>query len=121
VLLLIGPWLIGLWVGPRLDVSVPLLWALGLWKLFEGVGFAWAMFLNGAGLLRYQVVTAGLMAAGVLALKPWFVLQLGLAGAPLATAVVYGLVTLLPLPWMLPRLLAQVRARPAGASAGAGS
>ena len=121
LLMLLGPWLIGLWVGPRLDVSMPLLWALGLWKLFEGVGFAWAMFLNGAGLLRYQVLTAGLMAAGVLVLKPWLVLQLGLAGAPLATALVYGMVTLLPLRWVLPRLLAQVRARPATGSAGAGS
>lgn len=111
LLLLVGPWLIGLWVGPKLEVPAPLLWSLGLWKTFEGVGFALAMFLNGGGLLRYQVITAWLMAGAVLALKPLLVLQLGLAGAPLATALVYGAVTLLPLWWMLPRMMRHVRAR----------
>ncbi|MDO9095623.1 MAG: oligosaccharide flippase family protein [Rubrivivax sp.] len=113
LLLLLGPWLIGLWVGTALQVPVSLLLALGVWKTFEGVGFALAMFLNGGGLLRYQLITAWLMAAGVLALKPWFVLQLGVTGAPLATALVYGLVTLLPLWWMLPRMMRQVRLRSA--------
>jgi O-antigen/teichoic acid export membrane protein len=119
LLLLLGPWLIGLWVGPALQVPMPLLLALGLWKTFEGVGFALAMFLNGGGLLRYQVITAWLMALGVLACKPWLVLHMGVGGAPLASALVYGAVTLLPLWWMLPRLMRQVRSRPVGAVPGA--
>lgn len=118
LLLLIGPWLIGWWVGTALQVPASLLLALGVWKTFEGVGFALAMFLNGGGLLRYQVITAWLMAAGVLAFKPWLVLQLGVTGAPLATALVYGVVTLLPLWWMLPRFMRQVRSRGASSASG---
>lgn len=119
LLLLAGPWLIGLWVGRELQVPASLLLALGVFKTFEGVGFALAMFLNGGGLLQYQLVTAWLMALVVLVLKPLLVLQLGVAGAPWATAAVYGAITLLPLAWMLPRLMRRVRGSVGVAAPGA--
>jgi O-antigen/teichoic acid export membrane protein len=105
VLLLLGPWLIVLWVGPVLQVPTSLLLALGLWKTFEGVGFALAMFLNGAGLLRFQMINAWLMAVAVVAVKAPLVVQYGLTGAPMTTAAIYLIVTLIPLAVLVPRML----------------
>lgn len=115
VLALAGPWLIHLWVGDAVVVPGSLLLALGLWKMLEGVGFALGMFLNGGGQLRFQIITAWTMAVAVIVLKPMMVLQWGLAGAPLTTALVYAAVTLLPLSFVLPSMLRGMKHRQLGA------
>ncbi|MBK7461061.1 MAG: oligosaccharide flippase family protein [Betaproteobacteria bacterium] len=109
VLLLLGPWLIELWVGPALQVPSYLLLALGIWKILESVGFALAMFLNGAGILRFQMINAWLMATLVLAVKVPLIVVLGPTGAPLTTATVYLIVTLIPLIFLIPRMLHRLR------------
>lgn len=114
LLWLTGPWLIRLWVGDAVVVPGSLLLALGVWKMLEGVGFALGMFLNGGGQLRFQIITAWTMALCVIVLKPMMVLQWGLAGAPLTTALVYAAITLLPLALVLPAMLRGMQRRQPG-------
>ena len=104
-----GPFLIQLWVGPAVQPSMALLLVLAVWKVFEGAGLALAMFLNGAGLIRLQVYSACLMAAAALVAKPWLVGKIGIVGAPLATAVIYLTLTLVPFSLMLPGLVRKLR------------
>ena len=89
----------------------------GLWRQPWVRSAAEALGFSGPQQLILPI-TLLLMAAGVVACKPWLVLHAGVAGAPLASALVYGAVTLLPLWWMLPRLMRQVRNRPAVAAQG---
>ena len=107
-----GPFLIDLWVGGAVQPSMPLLLVLAVWKVLESAGLALAMFLNGAGLIRLQVYSACLMAAAALVAKPWLVREIGIVGAPLATAVIYLMLTLLPFSLMLPGLVRKLRQQP---------
>ncbi len=111
LLALVAPWMIKLWVGDGFVVSISLLISLAVWRTVEGIGYPLGMFLNGAGILRFQVIAGCIMVAAVLALKPIFVAHLGVSGAPLSTALIYLTVTLIPLALLLPRMLRSVRQR----------
>lgn len=105
VLVLLGPWLIRFWVGGRIAVDPALLWAMGVWKVIECTGLALSFFLNGAGLLRLQVISAGLMVVAVVVVKPIMVQTHGVVGAPMSTAVIYLVLSLIPFLLLLPRLV----------------
>ena len=115
VLVLAGPWLMWQWVGAAVPANPALLWMLGLWKILESAGLALAMFLNGAGVMRLQVLTALIMLAATVLIKPWMVGEMGIVGAPLSTALIYFVVTLVPLAFVIRRELRRIRALPARA------
>ena len=110
LLILAGPWLIGHWVSGRVEVHHGLLLMLGAWKVIECAGLALSMFLNGAGVLRLQVYSAGLMVVAAVLLKPELVRSVGVAGAPLATALIYLALTLLPFMLLLPGIVRRLKA-----------
>lgn len=114
VLVAAGPWLISLWVGDAVQVPMTLLVVLGVWKMLEGAGLALSMFLNGAGIIRLQLLPACLTAAVALAAKPPLVQHIGVVGAPLATAGAFLALTLLPMLLLLPRILRQLKQPNAG-------
>lgn len=101
LLVMAAPKLIALWVGDKVVVGLPLLLSMALWRILEGTGFAFGMFLNGCGIIRFQVISSCLMAFCAIALKPMLVSKIGIAGAPLVTAVVYLALTLVPLAFLL--------------------
>lgn len=103
VLIIAGPWLLSLWVGHAVSVSLLLLVSLGIWKTLDSVGNALAMYLNGRGMLRIQALLGTLMAIVAVTLKLLLVERLGVAGAPLATAIAYSVCILAPLAWIIPR------------------
>lgn len=103
VLIIAGPWLLSLWVGHAVSVSLLLLVSLGIWKTLDSVGNALAMYLNGRGMLRIQAILGTLMAIVAVTLKLVLVERLGVAGAPMATAIAYSACILLPLAWIVPR------------------
>jgi O-antigen/teichoic acid export membrane protein len=111
LLVLSGNWLLQHWVGGAVTVGLPLLLALGLWKILEGVGMAVSLFLNGAGVIRFQVMTACAMLVVAIPLKPWLVSRWGIVGAPLGTAAIYALVTLIPLAFVIRRVIREIKSR----------
>lgn len=106
-----GPWVIHLWVGGAVPVNMSLLLTLGIWKILESVGLAFAMFLNGAGVIRLQVLLACVMLGATVLLKPYLVRDMGLIGAPLSTALIYGCITLLPLAFMIRGVVRDIKRR----------
>ena len=98
---------VALWLGPDAALSSGILWANAVWLVLQANGIVGAMFLNGAGVVRFQVVQAlcfGLLAFG---LKLLLVSPLGAAGIVWATDVAY-VVTVLPFYlWFIRRWLAR--------------
>jgi O-antigen/teichoic acid export membrane protein len=95
-LLAIANPVIGLWLGRGTVLPFGLLAANAVWLVLQCVGNVFAMFLNGAGVIRFQIVVSLAYAAIAVALKLALAPSLGAAGIVWGTVASYGLV-LLPL------------------------
>jgi O-antigen/teichoic acid export membrane protein len=92
-----GPWIIGLWVSHAVAPPLLLLVGLGVWKVIEAGGNAVAMFLNGAHVIRFQVITGILTAASSISLKFILLIHIGISGVVWATIAGWSICTLLPI------------------------
>jgi O-antigen/teichoic acid export membrane protein len=105
-LVLAAPGLLSLWVGRSIAPPLLLLVGLAVWKTIEAGGNAMAMLLNGANVVRVQIVVA--VGAGICALLLKIVLvgHIGVAGAVWATIIAYSVIAVVPLAmWAVPRAL----------------
>jgi O-antigen/teichoic acid export membrane protein len=103
VLLLMGKPLIQLWVGSSIQPSTGLLVAAGVWAVLTCISTAYAVFLNGVGVLRLQVVLAVLMMIANLALSIAFTIRIGVPGVIWGSVVAQAVFVLLPLTVYLAR------------------
>lgn len=110
-LLLFSNRLILWWVGPNIHPSFLLMLGLAVWTVLSNCGSTLAMFLNGAGIVKFQVITASIFGIGCLAVKILLTQQYGIAGVPWATIVTYSLLTAFPYVLYVPRLLRQMEAK----------
>ncbi len=108
VLLLFGQRIIHLWVGPHLTPSFSLLSGMAAWLIISGVGISVAMLLNGANVVKFQVICAVLMATAAISGKIFLPAVLGLSGIIWATVAAYLLFTCIPTALYVPRMLAQL-------------
>lgn len=95
-LVVFGSWLLHVWAGKEIHASWLLLAGLGIWSVLNSVGNALAMALNGANVIRFQVITASLMAILALGLKIGLARALGVPGVIWATVIAYSVVVVLP-------------------------
>jgi hypothetical protein len=79
-----------LWVSPELTLSSSLLIANALWLTLIGTGNAFGMLLNGAGIVRLQIVAALLYGGVAFGLKLILPHWLDAAGIVWATVIAYG-------------------------------
>ena len=68
-----GEWLVGVWTDESLIVPSGLLLGFSIWVVIEAVGNTFAMFLNGAGIFRPQIIVVTAFVLIALPLK-WFLL-----------------------------------------------
>ena len=94
-----------LWVHRQVDASFWLLAGLAAWAVVDAGGVSLAMFLNGAHVVRLQVILASLFAVTCFALKLALVGQFGVAALPWTTLLVYVPISLVPVLWMMKRWL----------------
>lgn len=92
------------WVGHEVVPSFLLLFGLGLWKVCEACGMALAIFLNGANIVRFQVIPSVLLAVTVIPLKILLIEKMGIAGTVWATIIAYSLFILLPYTFFFPKI-----------------
>lgn len=90
-----GP-IMRLWVGAGVTVSRPLLIAYAFWIVGMTVWHTIGMFLNGAGHVRYQVVTGIVFLAVVLPAKVIGFQTYGAAGMIGATAIIMFAIQVIP-------------------------
>jgi O-antigen/teichoic acid export membrane protein len=105
LLVLVAPHLLTLWVGHAIDPPFALLLGLGIWKVLEAGGNATSVFLNGANVVRLQVVLAGLMGLAVVTLKIMLIKKIGIVAVPWATILAYLVFAVLPLSIVVPRII----------------
>jgi O-antigen/teichoic acid export membrane protein len=105
VLVLWGVPLIHWWAGPSITPSFWLLLGLGIWALLQALGNAVAMFLNGASVIRLQVICASLLALVGLAAKIVLARRWGLPGIAWGTVLTYSVFVAVPYLVVVPRIL----------------
>jgi O-antigen/teichoic acid export membrane protein len=77
--------------------------AFAVWGVLSSVGNAVAMFLNGLGIIRFQVIVASVMAVTNLALSIWLAGAVGVAGVVWGSVFAYGLTVCGPYYWYVRR------------------
>jgi O-antigen/teichoic acid export membrane protein len=105
-LLLMDKAIFRLWLGDQLSPPKSLMFLMATWCVLSAVGSSVAMFLNGAHIVRLQIVTSVLMAPCKIALSFTLAPILGPSGVLIGTLVPYALFNLLPYAIVVPRLLA---------------
>jgi O-antigen/teichoic acid export membrane protein len=88
-MLLIGHRLLTWWIGPRISPPFSLLLGFALWTLVECCGNTIAMFLNGASIVRFQIVVASIFGVTCLATKVYLTGRYGIVAVPWATLITY--------------------------------
>ena len=63
------------------------------------------MFLNGAGIIKFQVITSAIFGVGCLIVKVAFTHLYGVAGVPWSTIIAYATLTVIPSVVYVPRVL----------------
>jgi len=107
-LMLLGPTLLGWWVGGEVAPPYPLFVAFGLFWLVSAVTQPIAVFLAAANALRLQLGCAVLLAVGSVALKLLLAQRFGMAGIAWGRVAAEALL-LAPYGVFLPRLIRQIR------------
>jgi O-antigen/teichoic acid export membrane protein len=100
-----GHGIVQLWVGSSINPSLILLVGFGIWTVMSSAGSAIAIFLNGAGVLRFQIGTALSMAIAAVFLKLLLATRMGVAGIIWGTDLAYLFVALAPCAWFVPSFL----------------
>jgi O-antigen/teichoic acid export membrane protein len=99
---------IAVWVGSSsVQPTFALVLAIGIWTPLSAVGTAVAMLLNGAQVMRFQVVTAVLMATANILLSIALTSRIGVAGVVWGSIIAYSVFALAPVVFYLPRLFAR--------------
>jgi O-antigen/teichoic acid export membrane protein len=100
-----GKTLINLWVGDAVQPSFILLLGFGLWTILSSIGNAIVMFLNGAGIIRFQAISSVIMATVNILLSIFLTQKFGLPGPIWGTVISHTIFTLIPVAIYTKRLL----------------
>jgi O-antigen/teichoic acid export membrane protein len=95
-MLLLSRRLIFWWVGTHVSPPMFLLAGMAIWTVLECCGTTLAMFLNGASVMRFQIVTGSLFGIACLTTKIVMVRRFGIAAVPWSTAGTYLLFSAIP-------------------------
>jgi len=104
-----GRWLLRLWVGPEINVTTGLLVAIGASMVLTTAANAVAVFLNGANLMKVEVISGIGVAIGATVFKVFLVSRMGLTGIPVGTILAYSLFVWIPIVLFVPRLLSEMK------------
>jgi O-antigen/teichoic acid export membrane protein len=105
VLVIMGPQILRLWVGPQVVAPALLLVGLGSWALLTSLCGTLAMFLNGVGFVRMQAICSALMAVSNVTLSIYLTHRIGISGVIYGTIVSQIIFMLIPYSFYLPKLL----------------
>lgn len=100
-----APTILSWWVKGGVQAPPMLLAALATWAALNSFNGPLGMFLNGAGALRYQAISCGLMAVTNLALSIYLTRRVGIAGVVLGSIVAQTLFCYLPALIYVPSLI----------------
>lgn len=109
-LVILGPFILNVWVGDAVTTSPALLVCMGMWAVAFSMSAALAMLLNAANAIRVQAALAVMMATGNAILSIVLVGSIGIIGAVIGSLVAQAIFILIPFAWYVPRVLARITA-----------
>ena len=112
LLVLVGPLVLRVWVGPQVDAPMGLMLGMAVWAVLSNSFNAVAMLLNGASVIGFQVATALTMSVASLGASIALANLVGVSGIVWGTVLAYLLCTALPTALYLPGLLRQLQSHP---------
>lgn len=95
-LVIFGKVIVKLWVSEAVEPTTFLLEGMGAWTVLYSLLNPLAMFLNGASIVKFQVITASTMAVMNLTLSIFLVQRIGVAGVIWGTVISLLICTLFP-------------------------
>jgi O-antigen/teichoic acid export membrane protein len=110
LLLLSSHTLLRWWVGSRIHPPFILLAGLALWTVIASCGDSIGIFMNGAEVIRYQVIVASIFGIGCVIMKVVFIRHFGITGVPWAASISYLLLSALPSAFYIPVFLRRLAA-----------
>ncbi len=120
VLVVFGRPILRAWTGNDVGADVPLLLGMGVWAVLSNTFNAVAMLLNGATIMRFQIVTALPMTVVSLAASIGGAYWFGVAGIVWGMLLAYLLCTAVPTVLYLPQVMRELASRrPIGAEVNA--
>ncbi len=105
ILVVLGQWIVKVWVGDKVTVAIPLLVGFALWTVLGTYGTAMSALLNGANALGMQMVSAILFGASSFGLKIYLARHWGSTGIIWATVVGYSVFSCFPAAIYVRRIL----------------
>lgn len=111
-MLLIAHWLLDWWIGPRISPPFVLLLGLALWTIVDCCGNTITMFLNGASIMRFQIVVSSIFGVTCLAVKVYLTGHYGIVAVPWATLITYLSIVIFSCAIYLPRVLKHLHRAP---------
>jgi len=97
-----GPWILRVFFGKSLSVSMSLLVVLAVWAVVDMVSTAVAIMMNGIGILRIQMFVAPPVSIINLALSIYLTRYFGLVGVCMGSIIAQSCLTL-PIYWVVIR------------------
>lgn len=101
-LVTVGPWILRVFFGKSLAVSMPLLVVLAIWTVEDAISGAVATLLNGLGILKIQLFVAPPVSVINLALSIYLTRSFGLVGVCLGSTIAQSCLAL-PIYWVVIR------------------
>ena len=94
-------------VWTRQDIHAPLLLMLGLaaWTTMNAAATAVSIFMNGAHIVRFQIIIALVTGSIAFPLKFWMTRRIGMAGPVWTTVICYAIFAAIPMAWMVPKMV----------------
>jgi O-antigen/teichoic acid export membrane protein len=97
------------WLGSAVHPSVGLMLGAAVWVTMTAVGASFAMLLNGARVIRYQLVCSVFLGVSSIGLKIALGRHFGTSGIVWGNVIAYLLFVLIPLVFFLPKLFRGLR------------
>jgi O-antigen/teichoic acid export membrane protein len=111
-MLLIAHRLLAWWIGPRISPPFVLLLGLAIWTIVDCCGNTIAMFLNGASIMRFQIIVASIFGVACLAVKIYLTRRYGIVAVPWATLITYLAIVIFSCAIYVPRALTHLHCAP---------
>lgn len=96
LLAIFGNQIIHRWIGPQITVSPFLIFSLALWNLIYSISMVFAIYFNGLGIIKFQIVVATLMAIVNVGLSILLVSKIGAPGVVWGSIISYIFCVLIP-------------------------
>ncbi len=100
------------WIGREFDAPPALVCGLAVWTVVECGGNVLSMFLNGASVVRFQVIVASLFGVVCVAVKIYSTRRFGIVAVPWSTVAAYLSIPVMAYAFYVPRLLKNLQTSP---------